>query len=99
MDDPKAQGCADKEGHGGRHAPPQCFQICKKVGQKGAMLQENRQKFFCDFFSLVTIGGQLVKTPPPQQKVSRNITAKAHSDLPNPRQTKEYKITFELFNF
>ena len=29
---------------------------------------------FCDFF-LIAIVGQLAKTPPPQQKVSRHITA------------------------
>ena len=44
---------------------PKHFQICKKVAQKLAKLQESWLQYFCDFFILETIVGQLVKTHHP----------------------------------
>ena len=72
---PPNQVCTDR----GRGAP-QYFQICKIVKRQPCCKRVSNS-IFCDlFFFLGTIVvGQLVKTPPPQQKVSRQITA------PNPR--------------
>ena len=63
------QGCAD----GGYRPPPQHFQICKKVGQKSAMLQERLPQYFLwPFFSKNSwsIGQNAL----PQQEVPRHIT-------------------------
>ena len=63
-------------------APPKYFQICNEVGQK---LARQAARGLATVFSVTfilfsnnlgTIVGQLVRTsPPPQQKVSRHITA------------------------
>ena len=45
MIDADSQGRAN-EGRLGRCAPPQYFQICKKFGQKSAILQESWPEFF-----------------------------------------------------
>ena len=75
--DHSTQECADG-GCGGASCPHQYFQICKKVGQKGQPGSKwVGHSIFCDLVvfsnNLVTIVGQLVRTPP-QQKVSRHIT-------------------------
>ena len=56
---------------GGRGEPcPQYFQICKKVGQKVAMLQEKLATAFSVTFFLVKTVGQLVNPLPPTEGVS-----------------------------
>ena len=60
------QGCADGCMWRGIAPPLQYFQICKKVGQKSAMLQERvGHRIFCHLF---------LPKRPPQQKVSQHIT-------------------------
>ena len=56
--------------------PLQYFKIYKKVGQKVAMLQERVGNSIFSVTFFVRIVGQLVKTPPPQKKVSRHITVR-----------------------
>ena len=57
---------------------PQYFQICKKVGKSYPGSNRVGLSIFCDLYlfsnNVVTIVGQLVRTPPPQQKVSQYIT-------------------------
>ena len=48
-----------------RASPLNYSKICKKVGQKAAILQEIATVFSVTFFVLVAIVGELVKTPPP----------------------------------
>ena len=63
----KVQGCVDLGRWEASH-PPNIFY--SHAGRDLAAL------FSGTFFFLVTIVGQLVKTPPPQQKVPRHINAK-----------------------
>ena len=58
-------------------APPKCFHIWKKVGQTVVMFHAARELekvFSVTFLFFVTIVGQLVKMPPPKQKMSWHIT-------------------------
>jgi len=52
----------------GRHAP-QYFQICNKVGQKSAMLQEIWPQYFCDLIFSNNSWSIGQNTPPPTEGV------------------------------
>jgi len=58
-------------GRGG--VAPQYFWICKKVGQKAAMLQEEFATVFSVTFFKVTIVGQLVNTPSNRRCLGREL--------------------------
>ena len=72
------QGCAD--GGLGEASCPQCFQIYKKVGQQSTMLQEGWPQYCLWPFSSVFSNNSwsIGQNVPPQQKVSRHITAPLH---------------------
>ena len=53
--------------------PPSISTFARKLVKSQPFCKRIGHSIFCDL-SLVTIVGQLVKTPPPQQKVSRHIT-------------------------
>ena len=72
------------EGRGG--CAPNAFDIARKFIKKSVMLQESWSQFFRDFI-LVKVGGQTVKKPPPQWKVSRHISGLYSAET----------ISFQLF--
>ena len=77
---------------GGGASCPQYFQICMKVGQKAAMLEERVvNSIFCDllFSNNSWLIGQTC--PPPQQQVSLHITETATITGPFITTTKELR--------
>ena len=58
---------------------PNIFKFARKLVKKASQAARGLATVFSVTFyfsnNLVTIVGQLVRTPPPQQKVSRHITA------------------------
>ena len=59
-----------------RGSRPRLLQICKKVGQKAAIMEEIWQQYSLGtFLFLVIIVGQLGKTPPPPTEGYQHITA------------------------
>ena len=72
------QGCADGKTWGGRCAPLIFSNLQESWSKVSQAAMRVGHSIFCDLFvcfsnNLVTIG-QLVRTPPPQQKVPRHIT-------------------------
>ena len=62
-----AQGCAD--GRRGGVAPPSIFKFARKLVKSQLGSKRVGHSIFCDLFlllsnNLITIGGQLVRTPP-----------------------------------
>ena len=55
-------------------APPNIFKFARKLVKRQPCCKRGWLQYFLGLFVLITIVGQLVKTPSSKQKVSRHIT-------------------------